>query len=246
MQIEGNTALITGGARRVGRAIATTLAAAGARVILHYHHSQAEAEEAATEIRATGRGCDLICADLADAGALQRMLAALEMAYPPIDVLINSAAVFPRTPINTLTVEQWDQTLAVNLRAPFVLSRRLGLLMADRGSGKIINIADASVRRPYRDHLPYLVSKASLASLTEVLALELAPHVQVNTVAPGTVLLPPDSPPGLEQAIIRRTPLGRIGSPDDVAALVLFLIEHGDFMTGGTYAADGGVSLGKD
>ncbi len=239
MNIPGRTALVTGGARRVGREIALHLARAGADIVLHYHRSAAAASAVAGEIRALGRRCDLVRANLADAQAVESLAAAL----PPVDILVNCASVFSRTDFATLTAAAWDEVMAVNLRAPFLLSRVLGPAMVRRGSGKIIQVSDAAVRRPYRNYAAYLVSKAALEALTSVLALELAPAVQVNTVAPGTVLWNDDHSQELKDLIVRKTPLGRIGSPADVARTVVFLAEHGDFVTGSTYAVDGGVGI---
>lgn len=245
MELQGRTALVTGGARRVGREIARTLAREGCDLILHFRASRGEAEDAAREIRSLGRRCELVQADLADAGSVEAMLREIERCCPPVDVLVNSASVFYRAPLDEVTVDQWDDNLNVNLRAPFLLARSLGLAMKSRGAGKIINIADTAVRRPYKGYVPYLVSKAGLVALTEALALELAPEVQVNAVSPGTVLLPENAPAALEAGIVRRTPLGRIGTPQDVAWMVLHLVKHGDFMTGGNYLVDGGSALGR-
>lgn len=244
MELAGKTALVTGAARRVGREIAIHLARAGADVLVHYHRSHDDAESTAAEIRALGRTCTTLSADLGDADATE-LLAATALAAPggPPAVLVNSASVFPTTPLESLTTAQWDAVMAVNLRAPFQLARALGPAMAARGAGKIINIADGAIHRPYRRHLPYLVSKSALDAMTRVLALELAPAVQVNTVAPGTVLFADDQPPALREAIVRDTPLGRIGEPADVAAMVVHLVLHGDFITGAFVAVDGGVGI---
>lgn len=244
MEIAGKTALVTGAARRVGREIAIHLARAGADILLHYHRSHDDAEATARDIRALGRACTTLSADLRDAEATER-LAASALAAPggPPAVLVNSASVFHPTPLDALTAAEWDAVMAVNLRAPFQLARALGPAMAARGGGKIINIADGAIRRPYRRHLPYLVSKSALEAMTRVLALELAPAVQVNTVAPGTVLFSGDQSPALRDAIVRATPLGRVGEPADVAAMVAHLVLHGDFVTGAFVAVDGGVGI---
>ena len=142
----------------------------------------------------------------------------------PVDVLVNNASVFYRTPLADLGEREWDDNLDVNLKAPYLLSLRLGRAMRDRGAGKIVNIGDADAERPYRDYLPYCVSKAALATLTRGLAKVLAPAVQVNCVAPGPIL-PPAAASAEEQArIIRRTPLGRFGGPDEVVVAVLYLL----------------------
>jgi pteridine reductase len=243
MDLKNSTALVTGAAKRVGLAIAVALARAGANLIIHYHHSEADAHAAGEQIEALGRRVYLIRADLSDREQIADMLRFLELECPPVDILVNSASVYYSTPLSTTTLEQWNENIDVNLRAPFLLSQALGKKMVEHGRGKIINISDCAVRRPYRDFLAYIVSKAGLVSLTEMLALELAPQVQVNTVAPGTVLLPQSATAEELEQSIRRAPLKRLGSPEDVAAAVLYLIESGDFMTGGYYPVDGGAGI---
>lgn len=243
MEMKGTVALVTGGARRVGRAIVLELARGGCDIVVHYGRSEVDASAVREAVESLGRRCWLVSADLANMEAVEAMLLDLARLVPPVDVLVNSASIFPCTPIQDLTVDAFDRILAVNLRAPFMLARHFGLQMKSQGRGKIINIADSAVQRPYRHHAPYLISKAALEAATRVLALELAPEVQVNTVAPGTVLLPEGAPAGLEAAIVRRTPLARTGSPGEVAAMVRHLVESGDFATGGTYVIDGGVAI---
>jgi NAD(P)-dependent dehydrogenase (short-subunit alcohol dehydrogenase family) len=241
MNLQNTTALVTGGAKRVGLSISLALARAGADVIIHYHNSESDARDAVKQIEALGRRAYLVRADLGDHEQIADMLTMIERECPPVNVLVNSASVFYPTPLPETSVLQWNENLDVNLRAPFLLAQSLGHKMVQRGRGKIVNITDCSIRRPYTNYAPYLVSKAGLMALTEVLALELAPQVQVNAVAPGTVLLPHNEAPGQREQSIRRAPLKKIGSPDDVAAMVLHLIENGDFMTGGYYAVDGGA-----
>ena len=134
----------------------------------------------------------------------------------------------------------WDASLDVNLKAPFLLSWALGRAMRARGGGRIVNLADWAGERPYNDYLPYCVSKAGIACLTKALAKALAPEVQVNAVAPGPVLPPDDVGPAERQAITRATPLKRIGTPEDVARCVRFLVEEADFSTGAIFLVDGG------
>lgn len=243
MNGEPKTALVTGGAKRVGAAIARALAHAGYDLIIHYNASQAEAEKTAADVRALGRKASLIQADFGSTEQVVRMLDTLDAEYPPVQVLVNAASVYYKTQLTSLKPHQWDQNLDVNLRAPFLLAQRLGLDMKRRGAGKIINISDSATRRPYRGFLPYLVSKSALNALTQVLALELAPEVQVNAIAPGTVLLPENASDALKAGIIRRTPLGIIGLPEDIAELVLFLVQKGTFITGGVYPVDGGSGI---
>jgi pteridine reductase len=243
MMIEGRAALVTGASRRLGRAIAEGLAVRGARIAVHYGRSAADAASVVARIRAEGGEAEAFGADLSDGAAIERLAGAVSERFGPVDILVNNAAVFYRTPLPTLSKREWDETMGVNLRAPFLLSLRLGREMQARGVGKIVNIGDGGVSRPYRDYLPYGVSKAGLMALTEGLAKALAPEVQVNCVAPGPILPAAGATAEEQASILRRTPLGRFGSPQDIVAAVLFLVEGGDFVTGTTVVVDGGRAL---
>lgn len=240
MEIRGKRALVTGSAVRVGRSIALALAGAGAHVVVHYLRSKAQAEETAAEIRALGVEALIVQGDISKAKEVEALVHAAEAGFSSIDILVNSASIYYRKPFEELREEDWDRNLEVNLKGAFLLSHRLGPSMKGRGAGKIINIADWAGYRPYADYLPYCVSKAGLIALTKGLALALAPEVQVNAVAPGPVLPPEDFTPEERRAIERAVPLRRIGSPEDVARAVLFLIEGGDFITGAVLPVDGG------
>jgi NAD(P)-dependent dehydrogenase (short-subunit alcohol dehydrogenase family) len=243
MRLAGRTALVTGAARRIGRAIAEDLAAAGARVAVCHHTSAAEAEAVVAGIRARGGAAEGFAADLADARAIARLAGTVVDRLGPVDVLVNNASIFYRTPIDEVGEADWDAVMAVNLKTPYLLSLLLGRAMRDRGAGKIVNLADIAAERPYRDYLPYSISKAGIVALTRGLARELAPAVQVNCVAPGPVLEAIDATPATTAAAVRRTPLGRLGAASDVAAAVRFLIEGSDFVTGTTVVVDGGRAL---
>jgi len=243
MLVAGRAALVTGAGRRLGRAIAEGLAARGARVAVHYGRSAADAASVAASIRAKGGDAEVFGADLTDAAAIERLAGAVSEYFGPVDILVNNAAVFYRTPLPALSEREWDETFGVNLRAPFLLSLRLGREMRARGIGKIVNIGDGGASRPYRDHLPYGVSKAGVTALTQGLAKALAPEVQVNCVAPGPILPVAGTTAEEQVRILERTPLGRFGSPEDVVAAVLFLIEGSDFVTGTTVVVDGGRAL---
>jgi pteridine reductase len=238
MKIDGARILVTGGARRVGRAIVQELAARGAHVLVHYNRSHSEAEELIAALRADGLRADAVRADL----SRPHEIAGFADALPPVDVLVNNAAIFPRTPLEQIDYHVWEQVLAVNQVSPALLAVSLGRKMAAAGGGAIVNITDCGVARPYRNHLPYLVSKAALEMLTRALAVELAPQVRVNAVAPATVLPPADMPATTVEALARRTLLGRAGAPADVVRAVVYLIEN-DFVTGATITVDGGATL---
>lgn len=243
MELVGKRALITGAARRVGRAITLRLAQMGADIVIHYHTSSKEADELAVEILDLGRKVDTIYGDLAKPDDIELMSAELDRHGLNVDILVNSAAVYYPTPLKDVTATTWDSILNVNLRAPFLLCQVFGFRMKQRGTGCIINIADCNVRRPYRDFSPYLVSKAGLVMLTETLALELAPEVRVNAVAPGTVLPPENSDAEFREQAIRRSPLKQPGNPDDIAYMVGHLAAHGGFITGTTITVDGGATI---
>jgi pteridine reductase len=236
MEMAGRTALVTGSALRVGREIALELARAGAEILVHYRSSEGPAQETAEEIRALGSEASLVRGDLGDPEDVARVAREARGA----DLLVNSASVFPRTPLSEVTVEAWDEIFAVNLRGPFFLAKEIGLAMKERGEGVVVNIADWAGYRPYRGYLPYCVSKAGVITMTHGLAKMLAPEVRVNAVAPGPVMLPEDMTEEEREVVLRQTPLRREGSPRDVARAVRFLAEGADFTTGAVLTVDGG------
>jgi pteridine reductase len=242
MELQGKTALVTGGAKRVGRVIALKLAQKGVNILLHYNTSIAEAELTAKEIKSLGVQCEIFKADLGKPAEISKMLSKIASSGQTVDILINSASLFYKTPVGSVRESDWDTLIDVNLKAPFLLSLEIGKKMsADRG-GKIINIADWSGFRPYRDYLPYCTSKGGLITMTKALARDLAPNVCANAIAPGPVLLPPDFTEEEKEAVTRKTVLGRVGSPDDIAHAVIFLCES-DFINGITLTVDGGRSI---
>ena len=243
MTLDGRVALVTGAARRLGRAIAGALAARGARVAVHYHRSGGEAEELVAAIRQADGTAEAFAADLALPAAVEDLAAAVTERLGPVDVLVNNASVFYPTPLATVGEGEWDDTMGVNLKAPYLLSLRLGRAMRTRGAGKIVSLADIAAFRPFRDYLPYSVSKAGLVALTEGLARLLAPEVQVNCIAPGPILPPEEWGEAERARVVARTPLARFGAPADVVAAVLYLVES-DFVTGTTLVVDGGRALG--
>lgn len=241
MRLQGKAVLVTGAARRIGRAIALALGQRGARVAIHYNKSRAEADRVAADLRDSfGRDSLTVKADLGDPRQVRRMADAVAKHFGAIHVLINNAAIYEKTPFEEAGARGWDEHMDINARAPFLLSQAVVPYMRKAGEGKIINIADWAGLRPYAGWTPYCVSKAALLALNTALAKELAPEIQVNAVMPGPVLLPEDYTPRSRKAVINATPLKRLGSPEDVAKAVLFLIESGDFMTGASIAVDGG------
>ncbi len=244
MKLEGSVIFITGAAKRVGRVIALTLAARGADLIIHYHHSRTEALELKKEIKIKyGRRVDLLQADLASLPAIRRLAQSAWKIRGKIDVLINNASTFYPTPLGTVTEKQWADLFDVNARAPFFLSESIGLKMKKRGKGKIINIADWAALRPYTTYIPYCASKAALIAITHGMAKTLAPQVNVNAILPGPVMWPEDLGSKIKKSVLKKTPLRRAGRAEDVANTVRFLIEEGDFMTGSLIHVDGGRSI---
>ncbi|MFI5397317.1 MAG: SDR family oxidoreductase [Candidatus Binatia bacterium] len=240
MGLCGKTVLVTGGAKRVGRAIVVELAKAGANVVIHCRTSRAEAADTCTAANAFGVQATVVAGDMGSSADVERVAREAWAAFGGVDALVNSASVFAPTPIKALTDEQWDQTLAINLKGPFMLAVQLGRLMREGSGGVIINIADWAAMRPYRGYLPYCVSKAGMIAMTVGLAKALAPQVRVNCVAPGPVMPPEDYTAEERAHLVELTPLKRVGTADDVARMVRFLIAEAEFSTGGVYLVDGG------
>ena len=241
MELAGKTALVTGGAKRVGKAIALELAKKGAHIALHYHGSEKDALATAVEIRSLGVECFPVKANLDSAAEITRMAADTEKRFKKIDILVNSASLYFKTPLENASEADWDRLMSVNLKAPFLLSVELGHRMKKEG-GVIVNIADWSGFRPYKDFAAYCASKGGLLTLTKSLARDLAPKVRVNAVAPGPVLPPPDMDDAEKEAIAKTTALGRWGSPIDIANAVVFLSEN-DYVNGIVLVVDGGRSI---
>ena len=240
MELRGRWALVTGAAKRVGRVIALELAGRGMNVVVHYHTSAEAAAATVRELEGLGVRACALGADLARTAEVQRLAAEAETRSGGLAVLVNSASNYLRVPFERLTEAVWDASLDTNLKAPFLLAWHVGRAMQARGSGHIVNLADWAGERPYRDYLPYCVSKAGVIGLTKALAKELAPEVQVNAVAPGPVMPPDGMPVAEREAIARATPLRRLGTPEDVARCVRFLVEEASFSTGATFYVDGG------
>ena len=241
MQLAGKAALVTGAGRRVGRALAVGLAAAGCDVAVHYGSSAAGAAETAQAIAKHGRKAELIPADLRDAQAARGLADRAARALGRLDVLINAAAVMVRQAVLDVTPESWDATLDLNLRAYFFVAQgAIAHLRPVRG--KIVNIADVGGLEPWPSYVPHSVSKAGVVMLTKGLAKALAPDITVNAVAPGPVLLPDDWDDATRRRFADTTPLG-LGSPDHVVNAVRYLLEGGDYVTGTVLVVDGGRML---
>lgn len=240
-KLTGHVALVTGGAVRVGRAIALGLAREGADVAIGYHRSAAAARRTVDELRALGVRAILLRGDLGRPTEARRLVARTVDRLGRLDLLVNNAAIFPRTPFASTTPAQFDRVIAVNLRAPFLCTQAATRSMAKRG-GRIINIADVAAVRAWPGYIPYAISKAGLLLLTKALAVALAPTIQVNAVAPGIVLPPEGFPRATARRLAAQIPMRRHGEPEDVAAAVCFFATCPEFVTGQVLFVDGGAT----
>ncbi len=244
MDLNGKAALVTGGAVRVGKAIALALARAGADVAINYFSSAAAAIATVGEIEATGRRALAIQADVAQGDQVNRLVEQTVAGLGRLDVLVNSASLWRKTPWAELDEAAWDQLVDIALKGPFLCAKAAAPHLAAHGDGAIINIVDLSAFVPFPNYMPHSAAKAGLVNLTYALAMELAPAVRVNAIAPGPVLPPPDYTEAKIRAVARRTLLGHWGTADDVADAVVFLA-RAPYITGVVLPVDGGERLGR-
>lgn len=236
------TALVTGAARRIGKAIALELASRGYGIALHFGTSRAEAEAAALDVRKRGVPCQIFQADLAREEETASLIPAIMRAMGPIGVLVNNASVFEDDTLATMTRESWDRHIETNLRAPLVLAQNFAASLPKDAHGAIINIIDQRVLKPTPQFLSYLVSKQALFNLTRTLAQALAPSIRVNAVAPGPTIQNARQTAADFARQSATLPLGRGGTPEEIAAAVTWLIEA-QSVTGQMIAVDGGQHL---
>lgn len=235
-------ALVTGAARRIGRAIALALAEAGFDLALHYARSEAEAEETARQVRALGRRAVLLRADLAREAEVLPLVPAATEALGPLGVLVNNASSFERDEWDDATRESWDRHLEPNLRAPFVLAQAMARALPAGAEGAVVNLLDQRVWSLTGHFVSYTVSKAALWALTQQLALALAPRIRVNGIGPGPVLPSPRQTQEQFDRQARATPLGRPATPEEIARGVLAILALPS-LTGQMLALDGGQHL---
>jgi pteridine reductase len=242
MNPQGKVALVTGGARRVGRALSLALGQAGADVVINYNRSARAAEEVVSELERMGRRALAVQADVSERAAITQLVARIEREFARLDILVNSAATFETAPFLDIAEAEWDRVLAVNLKGPFLLTQAAAPLLRAHSAGCIVNIADLSAFQPWASYAHHSVSKAGLVQLTRVAARALAPAIRVNCIAPGTVL-PPEGYTGMgSDGTSDRRLVSPQGQPADVARALLFLVES-DFVTGQTVVVDGGRLL---
>lgn len=234
-------ALVTGGAVRLGRAITLGLAEAGYDLVVHYHSSAGPASETVEQVEALGRRAVTVQADLGRGEGARKLAAAADEAFGRVDLLVNSAATFEQAELMQVDEESWDQVMNVNLKAPFLtVQAAAAMLKACRGT--VVNLVDLSAFQPWTRYPHHSVSKAGLMHLTKILARVMAPHVRVNAIAPGAVLPPDDFSDADRSREVARTPVGHLGTPEDVVRTVLFLAGS-PFMTGEVVVVDGGRGL---
>ena len=243
MNLKNKNILITGGAKRVGATIARSLAMAGVNVIIHYNRSIQEAVKLQKILRKLGTKCQIYQADLSNIKTMKTMIDLVLKEFKTIDGLICNASVFPKTPFFEVKEDEWDKIITVNLKSHFFICQIIGKKMVEQSSGKIVFITDVSAEHPWPNYLPYSISKAGLNHLVLGLAKTLAPTVQVNGVAPGTVLPPENVSEKKLKFYKDQTLLNRIGSTEDVAKTVIFLLEQSDFITGTIIPVDGGYRI---
>lgn len=241
MDLHDSVALVTGGAHRLGRAIALALGRAGANVAIHYHSSPEQAHLVVNELAGMGVEAASFPGDLTVVAEVEQVVDQAIARWGRLNLLVNNAGIWGSTPIGTVTQERWDELIATNTRSAFFAAQRAApALRAARGA--IVNIADVGALRPWRNHTPYLVSKGGVVTLTEALAKDLAPEVRVNAIAPGPVLLPDDWTPEQAASAAKTVLLRRIGSPDDIAQAVIYLAQA-EYVTGVILPVDGGNRL---
>jgi NAD(P)-dependent dehydrogenase (short-subunit alcohol dehydrogenase family) len=236
-------ALVTGSGRRLGRAIAVTLGRAGASVVVNYHRSRAEALQTAREIEALGVEALAVRADVSQPARVRAMFRAVEKRFGRLDILVNNAGVFSPGKWDQLRERDWDRILGVNLKGTFFCAQAAVRIMQRQKRGCIINISSLGGLEAWPSYTHYCASKAAVIMLTRCLARALAPHIRVNSVAPGTIRFPGEKHRRVPENVIRSTPLQKAGRPEDVAEMVLYLATRGEFITGQVFAVDGGKSV---
>lgn len=242
--LEGKTALITGGVRRIGAAIAHILHDAGMNLALHYRSSVADAERLRDELnQRRSESVILLQGNLLDTSRLPALVEQAANRWQRLDLLVNNASSFYPTPVSTATEAQWDELMGSNLKAPFFLSQAAATHLR-AVCGSIINIVDIHAERPMSKHTLYCAAKAGLVMLTKSLARELGPEIRVNGIAPGAILWPEGGvSETLQSYILSRVALRRLGQPEHIARTLLFLVRDGGYITGQIIAVDGGRSL---
>ncbi len=241
MHLQGKVALVTGGAHRLGRAFVLALARAGMDVIVHYGHSSREAEDTVAQARHYGVRAVRVQADLQDAEQAARLVEQSAEVLSTPQVLVNSAAIFVPGTLRNTDLDNWSRHFRINLRAPFLLTQSFARLLGEQ-QGKVVNIVDWRALYPGRQYLAYTLSKAALVTFTRMAAHELAPNIQVNALALGAVLPPPDKDEAYLERLVQRVPAKRAARLEEVTDALFFLLRN-DYITGEVILVDGGAHL---
>ncbi len=243
MNLENKVALITGAALRVGKAIALGLAKEGMKISLHFNQSQEQVNQTLEEIKTLGAEAFAIQGDFADVAQIRNVVKKCHEHFKQIDVLINNAALYFKTPVGETSEPEWDDLLGINLKAPYFCAQYVSDLMKQKKRGKIINITDVAGISPWPEFIPYSASKAGLIAVTKGLAKALAPNIQVNAIASGTILMSEDATEEYKTEIKDSTLLKKLGTPQDIVNAAIFLLKGSDFVTGEVVVVDGGRLL---
>ncbi len=240
LPLSGQSILITGGARRLGKVMALAAARAGADVILHHAHSPADAEDAAAQISGMGRKAWVVEADLNDTNQTQDLIGSV-FSLSPISALINNAAIFKSVDLANTSLQDWNEHLQINLTAPFLLGQAFAAQYKGQLPGRIINMLDWRALRPGKDHFPYTISKSALAAMTNSMALALAPDIIVNGIALGAILPPGDE--DFSPSLIKNVPMQRWSKLEELEELIVWLLSSPAYITGEIIHLDGGRHL---
>jgi NAD(P)-dependent dehydrogenase (short-subunit alcohol dehydrogenase family) len=247
ISLEGQTIVVTGGAKRLGKGIALECARAGASVVITYSTSWEEAHQAIEEMQrlAPQSRFEAMQLEVSDDDAITRFTDTVFEKFDNVSGLVNNAAIFGRTPFETLDIADFDRHIAVNLRAPFLLCRNFGQEFTTRNGAAIVNMADIYGIRPLANYIPYCISKAGIVMLTQALAKALAPRVRVNALCPGTILTPSQAQGEADDEVelLKRIPFGRLGTVEEIALAAVFLLGGPPFITGAILPVDGAQSL---
>jgi NAD(P)-dependent dehydrogenase (short-subunit alcohol dehydrogenase family) len=242
MDLKGKVALVTGSAHRVGKHIAIALANEGCHLAIHYHGSQEKAFATVEEIEAFGVKASAFQANLSKYEEILTLFQEMDRTYDRLDVLVNSAAILLRRDLLEVDIQEWNQIMGLNLKGAFFCLQQAAIRMQSWGGGAIVNISDIIGRRPWAHYPVHSISKAGIEMLTKVAAIELAPEIRVNAIAPGLILPPESMQPERWQELADASLLKRPGSPEDIARAVLFLLKN-DYISGETLVVDGGMQL---
>jgi pteridine reductase len=241
VDLRGKCALVTGAGQRIGRAITYGLIRRGVNVAIHYHRSEQGAKATQMEAEVAGVRVARLKADLSDVEAAEALPARAREALGGLDIAVLSAAIMEKRSLEDVTPSAWDRVMNLNLKSTFFAAKGAAAAMGEQG-GAIVTMADIAAFQRWTHYPVHVISKAGVVVATELLARILAPRVRVNAVAPGAILLPPDWDDEARRQLVASTPLGRIGTPDDVVRAVIFLLES-DYLTGTTLVVDGGRLL---